>query len=71
MAIPAIDIEALTPAERLELIERLWDSLGRVVGDVSLSPDQREELDRRLDDLEREGTTSVPWDEAIRKLRAR
>lgn len=50
MSIPAIDIEAMSPAERLRLISDLWDSLPD--DEVGLTDEQRIELDRRLDDLD-------------------
>lgn len=45
----AFDIDRLTPTERLDLIEQLWDSFS---GEEVPVPDaQREELERRLDAL--------------------
>lgn len=61
MAKPALDIEELSAEERLELIGQLWDSLGD--DEVSLTVAQRDELDRRLDDLDREGPVGVPWEQ--------
>jgi putative addiction module component (TIGR02574 family) len=48
-----LDIEKLTPEERLELIARLWASLQDA--DVPLDGDQLELLGRRLDRIERDG----------------
>jgi putative addiction module component (TIGR02574 family) len=61
MSKPALDIEQLTPEERLELIERLWDSLSDE--EVPLTDPQRQELDHRLDALDREGPVGVPWEQ--------
>jgi putative addiction module component (TIGR02574 family) len=61
MSRPAVDIEQLTPAERLDLIERLWDSLSDE--DVPITDGQRSELERRLDALDREGPIGVPWEQ--------
>lgn len=61
MTRPALDIEQLTPAERLDLIEQLWDSLSE--DDVPISDAQRTELERRLDALDREGPIGVPWEQ--------
>jgi putative addiction module component (TIGR02574 family) len=36
-----------------------------------LTDAQREELDRRLDDLERSGTEGIPWEEVLRQIRKR
>jgi putative addiction module component (TIGR02574 family) len=69
--VSTIDITRLSPAERLELLERLWDSLSATPDAVPLTEAQREELDRRLDDLEREGLVGVPWDEVMQCIRSR
>jgi putative addiction module component (TIGR02574 family) len=50
MAKPTIDLTALTPAEKLELIDEIWGSLEP--DDFALDDAQRAELDRRLADLE-------------------
>lgn len=71
MGMPAIDIEKLTPAERLRLIDELWESLRSVPEAVPLTVRQRDERDRRLDELDRGAVALVPWDEAKRQLRAR
>ena len=57
MTISQHDIEMLTVEERLDLIERLWDSLTPTQDDIPLTDAQRAELDRRLDALE--------WDRQI------
>ena len=62
------DLERLTPEERLQLIERLWDSLSSSE-EIPLTGAQREELDRRLD-LEGDGE-GIPWDEVVRQIRNR
>lgn len=66
---PALEIQKLTPAERLELVEELWNSLCDQPDAVPLTDAQRAELDRRLDDLEREGSVGIPWDEVVRRIR--
>ena len=66
MSEPAIDPEKLTPEQRLKLIERLWDSLND--DDVPLTEAQREELDRRLDELDRDGPRGIPWEDVLRRL---
>ena len=68
MAMPAIDVDRLSTDERLDLIGRLWDSIGAAASLLPLTPAQREELDGRLDDLEREGPTGTAWDEAVRRI---
>ena len=66
-----LDIAALTPEERLSLLEELWDSLAPSPQAVPLTEAQRVELDRRLDDLEIEGPVGIPWDEVVDRIRSR
>jgi putative addiction module component (TIGR02574 family) len=70
VALPAIELDQLSTDERLDLIERLWDSLGTAASSLPLTPPQRAELDRRLDDLDREGPTGAPWDDALRRIQS-
>jgi putative addiction module component (TIGR02574 family) len=71
MSVPSIDITALSAEERLDLLERLWDSLTPTPEAVPLTEAQRAELDRRLDDLDREGPVGVAWDEMLDRVRNR
>lgn len=71
MSRPALNIADLSPDERLRLIEELWDSLNEEQGTVPLTNAQREELDRRLDDLERSGPEGIPWDQVLQRIRSR
>ncbi len=71
MSKPALNIDDLSPEERLRLIEELWDSLNEKPESVPLTNAQREELDRRLDDLERSGTEGIPWDQVLQQIRSR
>lgn len=70
MPLPQIDVERLTTEERLDLIERLWDSLGARASTIPLTSPQRDELNRRVDDLDRDGPTGTAWDEAVRRIRS-
>ena len=69
MSIPAIDINKLAPEERLQLIGELWDSLCLHPETLSLTPAQQQELDRRLDSLDRGEAEVVAWAEVKRRLR--
>jgi putative addiction module component (TIGR02574 family) len=59
MAKPTLDLTTLTVGEKLELIDDIWQSLGPE--ELELSAEQQEDLDRRLERLDREGPTGVPW----------
>lgn len=67
----AVDIDALSRDEQLELLDQLWQSLGRDPGILPLSQAHTQELDRRLDDLEEEGPVGIAWDDLVEQIRAR
>ena len=71
MGKPELNIADLSPDERLRLIEELWDSLSAKPGAIPLTNAQREELDRRLDDLESSGPEGIPWEEVLQQIRSR
>jgi putative addiction module component (TIGR02574 family) len=75
MAKSTVDIDRLSPDERLELMEQLWESLRKDPSSVPLTDAQREELDRRLDDLDSDiqkgGPLGIPWDDVLQRIRNR
>ncbi|HEV2300145.1 MAG TPA: addiction module protein [Stellaceae bacterium] len=60
MADPASDLARLSPEQRLELIERLWDSLED--SGVPVTDAQRSELERRIASFDRDREQAVPWE---------
>ena len=60
---PPINIDQLTARERIELAERLWDSLAEE--DIELTSEQVQVLERRRDTLERDGPRGRPWREVL------
>ena len=52
MSKPELDIAALTPEERLSLLEQLWDSLAATPEAIPLTEAQREELKRLCDEAD-------------------
>jgi putative addiction module component (TIGR02574 family) len=71
MGTPAIDIERLTRDEQLELLDKLWDSLGRDPAALPLSEEQRRDLEARLDEIDRDGPTGVSWEDALKQIRSK
>lgn len=65
----ALDIETLTPAERIDLMGRLWDSLDHA--DLPVSPAQRMVLEQRLRTADADLATSVAWESVRAELAAR
>jgi putative addiction module component (TIGR02574 family) len=67
----ALDVEKLTHDEQLDLLEKVWEQLSATRDALPLTAAQRAELDRRLDDLERDGPVGIPWDEVARRIQNR
>ncbi|MBM4265528.1 MAG: hypothetical protein FJ144_02755 [Deltaproteobacteria bacterium] len=67
----AVDISTLSRDEQLALLDQLWQSLGRDPGVLPLTEAHRQELDRRLDDLEEEGPVGIGWDDLVEQIRTR
>ena len=57
------DITRLSPRERIELAEELWDSLAEE--DIELTSEQLAELERRRERLAREGPHGRPWRDVL------
>ena len=66
----AIDITRMSAQERLDLLDRLWDSLAAEPDAVPVTPEQRAELDRRLDDMERQPAAGLAWDDVLAAIRS-
>ena len=59
MSTSKVNITTLTPAERLELVEKLWESL--TPDDIPLTPGQVAELDRREALYQANPLRGRPW----------
>jgi len=71
MAKPNLNIKELTRDERLDLIEELWDSLAATPSELALTDSQREDLDRRVEEMDRDDNLGSPWDEVVSQIRKR
>ena len=60
----------LSPSERAELAMALWESLddAQREAELTLTPEQLAELDRRLAEHLASPGSAIPWDEVRRKL---
>jgi putative addiction module component (TIGR02574 family) len=56
------DILELSPAERILLVEEIWDSIASVPESVEVTPTQREELDRRLEAFRHHLSAGKTWE---------
>jgi putative addiction module component (TIGR02574 family) len=71
MAKLEIDINKLTPEERLDLIEELWDSLSKEPAKIPLTEAQAKELDRRIADMDQDDSLGIPWETVLAQIRER
>jgi len=60
----------LPPAERAEIAMALWDSLDDTQreAELSLTPEQAAELDRRLSEHVADPSSAIPWEEVSRRM---
>ena len=55
------DILELSIPERIQVVEDIWDSISAVPESVSLSEEQKIELDRRLQAYHKNPNAGSPW----------
>jgi putative addiction module component (TIGR02574 family) len=63
------ELARLSPRQRLDLIDALWESLDDK--DVPVTEAQRAELDRRIAGFEQDREQSISWDQLSTELRQR
>jgi putative addiction module component (TIGR02574 family) len=66
-----IDLSHLSPADRIHLVQDLWDSIHDDALAVPLSAEQRAELQRRDADMESGAVQGIPWEEVKQSLLTR
>jgi len=62
------DVLELPVSERLKLVEAIWDSIADAPEALELSDAQRSELDRRLEEYERNPSSGSPWSEVKARI---
>ena len=70
------ELMQLSPAERLDIAEKLWESVDpsdpNIVDDIApLSEEQMQEVRRRIAEHERDPSSAIPWEEVRARLWAR
>ncbi len=61
----------LSPSEKLQLVEDLWDDLAATPEVVPIHDWQKEELVRRKEDLRKNPASGLIWEEVQRRVRGR
>ena len=62
------DVLELSVSERLKLVEAIWNSIADAPEALELSDAQRSELDRRLEEYERNPGSGSPWSEVKARI---
>ena len=70
-ALGKADILSLSVAERVQLVEDIWDSIVEVPQEVPLTEEQKAELDRRLDAYHQDPNEGSPWGLVRERIRSR
>jgi putative addiction module component (TIGR02574 family) len=63
-----LDITHLTPAERILLVQELWDSLAPAHDSQPLTAAQQQEIERRLAAADRGEITYSSWEDVKRRV---
>lgn len=66
-----ISIFDLSPPEKLQLVQDLWDDLATTPSDIPLQEWQKKELARRKSNLMSKPASGLPWEEVKNKIRSR
>ena len=61
----------LSPAEKLQLVEDLWDDLAAEPADVPVHEWQKQELARRKANLQNNPASGITWEEVKRRILGR
>jgi putative addiction module component (TIGR02574 family) len=62
------DFQKLSRERRMHLIATIWDSLIQEGQDIPVPDDHIEEIDQRLDDIDRNPHDSAPWHEVKARI---
>ncbi|MCX6941227.1 MAG: addiction module protein [Verrucomicrobia bacterium] len=65
------ELRALSPAERILLVEEIWDRIASAPASIPLPAEHCAELDRRLDALNTTPDPGRPWSEVRTELLGR
>ena len=62
------DVLKLSVSERIQLVEDIWDSIGKTTQAAPLTEAQRRELDRRLEAHRQNPKSGTTWTEVKRRI---
>lgn len=62
------EVLQLPVSERIRIVEAIWDSIADSPEAVELTDEQKAELDRRLESLEKDPNAGSPWSEVRERI---
>jgi putative addiction module component (TIGR02574 family) len=65
------DILELSVSERIQLVQDIWDSIAQVPESVSLTEEEKVEIDRRLDAYHKDPNKGSPWAMVQERIKSR
>jgi putative addiction module component (TIGR02574 family) len=65
------DAVGLSVAERIGLVEDLWDTIAEVPQSVELTEEHKRVIDERLDAYHKNPGAGSPWEEVKQRIRGR
>jgi putative addiction module component (TIGR02574 family) len=71
MSVILDQVNRLPVSDRIKLVEDIWDRIEAETRSVELSPEQRAELDRRIEDFKLNPHGGIPWEKARDEALAR
>jgi putative addiction module component (TIGR02574 family) len=71
MTLATLSIFDLSPSEKLQLVEDLWDDLAAGPMEIPIYNWQKEELKSRRANLEKNPASGLTWEQVKRRVRTR
>jgi putative addiction module component (TIGR02574 family) len=65
------DILDLSVSERIQLVQDIWDSIAQVPESVSLTEEEKAEIDNRLDAYHKDPKAGSPWSVVRERVKSR
>ena len=62
------EILQLNIAERIQLVEDIWDSISTTTAEIELTEAQKKELDNRLNRLQQNPNSGSTWEEVKQRI---
>jgi putative addiction module component (TIGR02574 family) len=65
------DTLEMSVSDRIKLAQDIWDSITLDPAAIPVSEAERQEIERRLDEYERNPHATIPWDEVKKQVLGR